>query len=916
MGKSERVLRMQSTQILGHRVRAFLHALGATLLVASTMLSPFGTAQAQPEAEEIDVGDFDLFEDEEVSDSDFDDAAEPLGEDVPAPAPRPAPKASQILEPSSVEGLAPSSDMEEIVIRGEAAVGIEADAAVSITSFGADDLESLGVQDVSDVSKYTPNLEIRTVGSTSPSFFIRGVGLNSFASNASGSVAFYQDDIPLNLPGFQLAQVFDTEGIEIQKGPQGTGPGRNASAGVIRVFSRKPKGEFNSYLRIDYGNYDYVDSEGALEVPLLTDVLSTRLAFRVTQRDGLVRNRCGGLTPEEAAGSAQDRGGRCPAVDPVKPGLETDLNDLDRWAARMMVRFVPQAVDLDWLLSFHVARIDQVGTVGQDLGAADFLGGFDAGRYQQPEIATQQQKIFAKNPIPTIGQCRVSPDPAACLAERARLNRRRRNILSRRLADNLDTRPLVGDYNNPGYERQDTYGGFLRGDWELGEVSLTSISGFEIYDREIVRDADYSPNRIFEFVISDDAWQVTQDVRVEGIFDDLGVEWAMGGLVLYEELDVDRKSLGGNQIPNINQKYQQETLSWGVFGEFAWGFVDDFVLEGGVRYNREHKEIETLVFRGLPGAEPRDLCAISFTDDCSDKVDPGAVTGTLGLKYYFRDDLSAYMKYTRGWKGPQFSVRDGNPPAEIIDDADPETIDAFEVGLRGTWWDGRLTLESAFFWYNYDDYQVFTFSNDVDAPPQQLVLNANNARIYGAELESSIEPFELLVLGVRAGWLESEFLDFSDTATRRIGGEDQQVEFIEATIDSNGNRLPNTPRFKVSASAEYTLELGRFGSLAPRYDVAWSDSNNFSQSNGRGAVDDLGRNFLPKNTVAQNPYAIHNVRLTYRTASGTIEVVGWVRNLTNETYKTLVFDASSQAELVGNLVGLPRTYGLSVKFAF
>ena len=912
---------MLSTRMLGRGAIACLHTLGVTLLVAGTTLSPLGIAQAEPTADAIDADDVDLFAKEELSDSDFDDADAALDEDAagaPAPAPELAPSTAPTASPPGFDEPTSlrSEGMEEIVIRGEAAVGIEADAAVSSTSFSADDLESMGVQDVSDVAKYTPNLEIRTVGSTSPSFFIRGVGLNSFTSNASGSVAFYQDDVPLNLPGFQLAQVFDTEGIEVLKGPQGSGPGRNASAGVIRVFSRKPTGEFNSFLRFDYGNFDYIDSEGAMEVPLFKDVLSSRFAFRLTEREGLVRNRCGGLTPEQAAGSPQDRGGRCPAMSSVRPGLETDLNNLDRWAARTMLRFVPPGVDMDWLLSLHVARIDQLGTVGQNFGAADFLGGFDSDQYQQPEIAAQQQKIFAKFPIPTIAECRTSPDPAACRADRAARNTQRRNNLSRRLADNLDTKPFDGDYNNPGHERQGTYGGFLRGEWELSAASLTSISAFEIYDRELIRDADYSPNRVFEFDIADDAWQVTQELRAEGELNDLEISWGTGGFVLYEELDVDRQSLGGNQIPNIDQTYQQETLGWGIFGELVWRFADDFELEGGVRYNREHKKIESLVFRGLPGAEPRDLCAISFSDDCSDQVDPGAVTGTLSLKYFFRDDVSAYLKYTRGWKGPQFSVRDGNPPAEIIDAADPETIDAFEIGLRGTWWDGRLTLESAFFWYNYDQYQVFTFSNDVDAPPQQLVLNANNARIYGAELESRIEPLEQLIFEARAGWLESEFLDFSDTATRRIGGEDQAVEFIEATLDFNGNRLPNTPRFKLSASAEYTLELGRYGSLTPRYDVAWSDTNFFSQSNGRGAFDDLGRQFLPKDTVAQRPYAIHNARLVYRTASGNIEVVGWVRNLTNEVYKTLVFDASSQAELVGNLVGLPRTYGLSVKLSF
>jgi iron complex outermembrane receptor protein len=139
---------------------------------------------------------------------------------------------------------------------------------------------------------------------------------------------------------------------------------------------------------------------------------------------------------------------------------------------------------------------------------------------------------------------------------------------------------------------------------------------------------------------------------------------------------------------------------------------------------------------------------------------------------------------------------------------------------------------------------------------------------------------------------------------------------IDLPVDYTGNRLPNTPQFKVSGSAEYTIELGRYGALIPRYDFAWTHDIFFDPSEGRGAPQGPNRAPLPDFAVGQAAYWIHNVRLAYRSPDERFELAGWVRNLTDEVYKTLAFDASKSAGLVGNLVGDPRTYGVSLSIAF
>jgi outer membrane receptor protein involved in Fe transport len=139
---------------------------------------------------------------------------------------------------------------------------------------------------------------------------------------------------------------------------------------------------------------------------------------------------------------------------------------------------------------------------------------------------------------------------------------------------------------------------------------------------------------------------------------------------------------------------------------------------------------------------------------------------------------------------------------------------------------------------------------------------------------------------------------------------------VPVAIDFTGNRLPNTPRFKVSASVDYQWVLGRFGLLTPRYDIVWTDDVFFDPSDGRGSPNDNNEIFMPDFAIGQRGYVLQSIRLTYESPGEEVEVAFWVRNLTDQTYKSLAFDASASAGLVGNLFGDPRTYGLTVALSW
>src|SRR4029453_18909499 len=89
----------------------------------------------------------------------------------------------------------------------------------------------------------------------------------------------------------------------------------------------------------------------------------------------------------------------------------------------------------------------------------------------------------------------------------------------------------------------------------------------------------------------------------------------------------------------------------------------------------------------------------------------GQPTGTVRLTYRFREDTHVYWKDTRGWKPGTFNATSSlvQDPVTNVSEAngsiaDPETIDAYETGVRGGWFEGRLGLDLSVFYYNYHDY--------------------------------------------------------------------------------------------------------------------------------------------------------------------------------------------------------------------
>jgi iron complex outermembrane receptor protein len=324
-------------------------------------------------------------------------------------------------------------------------------------------------------------------------------------------------------------------------------------------------------------------------------------------------------------------------------------------------------------------------------------------------------------------------------------------------------------------------------------------------------------------------------------------------------------------------------------------------FEAGARYNVERKELDYLLQR-------TGLTKTAQEDEVWDSP-----TGTIRLNYLPTEDATFYAKYTRGWKSGNFNAT-GNLIRGVTL-ANPEEVTAYEVGLNISLFEARLQFVGALFFYDYDNYQIFTSDNNLGSNPEFVTINANSAENYGAELEVDIAPWEGADVEVSFGWLESQFLDFTQEQLQQgaIGNQG----FLSVTeLNYSGNRLLNSPEFTVSIIASQEIDLDRFGILTLRYSGAWTDNVYFDASEGRGIPNDDEISILPPDTIGQTAYWLHGAGVDWRPQLGHLRLSGWIRNIADKSYKTFSFDANTFQGTTIHFVGEPRTYGVTFGVEF
>lgn len=179
----------------------------------------------------------------------------------------------------------------EIVVTAQKREENAQDVPISITALSGDTLSQIGIQESEQLGEFLPGLEISTSSGEGSQLilFLRGAGLNDFNTNNSGPVAIYSDEVYISSPALTAFQFFDTDRVEVLKGPQGTLYGRNTTGGAVKFITAKPTDYFTAKASASYASFDTTRFEAAVSGPV-TNSVRARVAISKSDSDGYVTN--------------------------------------------------------------------------------------------------------------------------------------------------------------------------------------------------------------------------------------------------------------------------------------------------------------------------------------------------------------------------------------------------------------------------------------------------------------------------------------------------------------------------------------------------------------------------------------------------------------------------------------------------
>jgi iron complex outermembrane receptor protein len=210
---------------------------------------------------------------------------------------------------------------------------------------------------------------------------------------------------------------------------------------------------------------------------------------------------------------------------------------------------------------------------------------------------------------------------------------------------------------------------------------------------------------------------------------------------------------------------------------------------------------------------------------------------------------------------------------------EPETLNAYELGMKSSLAGGTIMLNMAAFYYDYEDYQAFA-----QLGPIQTVIN-QDAEATGFEIELNAYPTDRFMLQVGASFMDSEVKDIT-------------LPDLATVVD---NDLPQAPPFAANALARYEFPLGA-GTASVQGDVYYTDDFCFTT--------------LCAPVEQEDSYTVANARIGYAAPDGRWELAAFVNNLFEEEYRVYAFDSSLFAGVVAGVYARPRTYGLTASWRF
>jgi len=424
-----------------------------------------------------------------------------------------------------------------------------------------------------------------------------------------------------------------------------------------------------------------------------------------------------------------------------------------------------------------------------------------------------------------------------------------------------------------------------RGEFDLGGVTLTSLTGYRHSNWTTLTDLDLTSAPLSRFTFFEKSRQISQELQLSG---DIGhAKFIVGGYYFNEKIS------GGSKIPldsalvglsGFVQGYRAQgdfkTDALAGFGQVDYAVSDTLTLTLGARYSWEKKKIDDLVQFDLFTPYPPELPPNPLFVRSGSRSET-AFTPKFGLEYKPRHGLMIYATVSKGFKSGGFNIGDANNGFE------PETLWSYEAGMKGTFADGRVRINASGFYYDYKNLQV---SKVVVA--SVTIENAAASTLYGAEAEITVVPTDGLRLEVSPTWLHSKYKDFQSANPADPANPNPVV--------LDGNQLVQAPELALNTAIEYEFAVGS-GRLSLRGEANWQDRIYFTPFNERA--------------VSRAPNTKLNAFIRYDVGNWGLTLYG--RNLAN---KTTIANALVNSIVVGapfsGTLEPPRTYGVKVSYHF
>ena len=742
------------------------------------------------------------------------------------------------VEGSSAEGRM----IEEIIVTAQKREESLQETPISVTAFTAEAIEALGFRQSVDITAQTPNYSVGYPnGDTGvPAPFIRGVGLNDFGVLNQGPIASYLDETYISSNAAQIFQLLDVERVEVLRGPQGTLYGRNATGGAVNFVSRKPTKESNGMLRAGLGSWGTRKFEAAYGAPI-SDTAAYRAAVLKTDSDGWLKNRFTG----------------------------NDQNGIDEFAWRLLVETQPSDA-WDLLLNMHGGATKSDAVQYRHLGVwdaegnmcsnADILAGLCADIFGYSEEASYTTLTGV-------------------------------------------SAPATPGYDEGNYDFEATndtsfWGISLTVDWSLNDYLITSITSFDEVDDFRPEETDDGPNDILTGELAVDQQSFSQELRISGGNDQR--TWIAGFYYLSDEAtdhtafdilrafrpftigdDVNCSAPAGNPGGFCPEQFvfktktgtQQDITSYALFFDTSIQLSDRWKLSAGLRYSDEDIEHDSYFFFDEP--ESGNPVQAGFPAQSSN--DFNNVSGRLLLDADLRDGLMVYGGLTSGFKaGGIFSTSDG------IRTYDEEQLLSYEVGFKSALSDGRVRFNGSWFYYDYEDLQVYAFVVGGDGLAYSTISNAADADISGAEFEFQWLPSDNLFISLGLGFLSTEYQDF-----------------VLPDADYSGNDIPMSPSVTVNGLIQYDIPL--------------NDQSNLTIQTSFNYQDEVWFDALNNPLLSEDSYWILNGRIAWTSSDRKWDVAAFGRNLGGQEYMVYAFDLSFFG-FNEEMIGTPRMFGVEASY--